>query len=81
MPKQESILENETVKILWEIKLDHLIPARSWLKREKAKKKKKKRRDLPFTGFCRSTGPQSESWKKNKKKNERIENTWTLPES
>ena len=60
MHKTESILQNETHKILWdfEIQTDHQIPA--WSVKQKEK-------NLPFNGFCSSSGPQRENKRKQKK--------------
>ena len=62
MHKPESIRENDTYKILYdfEIETDHLIPAR-WPDHVLIRKKKKKKKNLPYNGFCGSSGPHSEN--------------------
>ena len=59
MHKPKSVLENEMHKILWdfEIKTDHLIPAR----RSKLVLINKKKENLSTGGFCSSSRSQGEA--------------------
>ena len=59
MHKPESVIENETHKILWdfEIKTDHLIPAR----RPDLVLINKKRKNVSTGGFCSSSRQQDEA--------------------
>ena len=54
MRNPESVLENETLKLLWDfdIQTDRLISARQ-PDLQKKKKKKKKEGNLPNIGLCR----------------------------
>ena len=72
MHKPESVLENETHRILWyfEIQTDQLIQARRpdlviVNKKKKKKKKKKKRKEKsPISGLYRPSGSQRENQRK-----------------
>ena len=71
MPNQESVLENETQKILWdsEIQTDHLISARQPdLEMVKKKKKKKKEQTCRIVDF---TVPADHRIKAERKRKER----------
>ena len=58
--KEESVLENETNKIIWDIVIqtNHLILARRLIllliakKKKKKKKKKKRKENFSSRGFC-----------------------------
>ena len=70
MYKQEAVLENEILKILWdfEIKADHLIPARRPdLVIINQKKKKKKKREPAESRHCNPRRPESENQRQRKK--------------
>ena len=80
MHKPETVQENEMHKFLCDFKIqtDHQIPARRpdleiINKKKKKKKKERKKKNLLNSGFCRSSGAESE--------NERKRNNWTLPEN
>ena len=75
MHKPESVLENETHKILWdfEIQTDHLIPTRkpdlvqiNKKKKKEKERKKERKKDTPSTGFCHFGWPQSGNKRKRK---------------
>ena len=68
MHSPESVLENETHKVLWdfEIQTDHLILARR--PDSDSQQKKKKKENLPNIGFCRSCWPQGKTETKRQKR-------------
>ena len=83
MHKPESILENETHKILRdvEIQTDHRILARR--PDRVIITKKKKRENLPTSGLCRPGGPQSKNQRKRKEREvlrpcQRTKKMWNL---
>ena len=82
MHKPESVLENETHKILWdfEIKTDHLIPARRpdlvFINKKKKKEKRKKKRTCQLVNFAVPADHRVKL-----KENEMMAKYWSLPEN